>query len=77
MKHLQHQDETSETFEIYSYNMRFQCASHLVARTNRRARRRRMELAGAPLGEDLLGGPSEHLRTKENLRGCLDHKTEN
>ena len=64
MKHLHHLDETSDTLETYSCNMRFQRAMSPSCLDESRSSTptRRMELVGAPLGEDLLGGLGEHMR---------------
>jgi hypothetical protein len=77
MKHLQHSHETSEILEIYSCNMLFQCAmSPCCSNESRSTPPWRMELAGAPLGEDLLGGLGEHLReARKHLLRCLGQRT--
>jgi hypothetical protein len=60
MKHLKHLKHTLATCV-------FSAQCHLAAWMNRGARRRRggrrrcMELTGAPLGKDLLGGLGEHM----------------
>jgi hypothetical protein len=63
MKHLQHLDETSKTLETYFCNMRFPRAMSPYCLNESRSSLppRRMEFAGVPLGEDLLGSLGEHL----------------
>jgi hypothetical protein len=72
MKHLQHLDETSETHETYFCNMRFQHAMSPFYLDESRSFTplQRMELSGAPLGEDLLGGLGEHLRERPGQSTC-------
>jgi hypothetical protein len=62
-KHLQHPDKTSETLETFFCNMRFQRAMSpcCLDKSQSSTPPWRMELGGAPLGEDLLGGLGEHL----------------
>jgi hypothetical protein len=63
IKHLQHSDETFETLETYFCNICFQRVMSPCCLDESRSSTPpwRMELAGMPLGEDMLDVLGEHL----------------
>jgi hypothetical protein len=78
IKHLQHSDETFETLETYFCNICFQRVMSPCCLDESRSSTPpwHMELAGMPLGEDMLGVLGEHLcEAREHLLQGLGQRT--